>query len=387
MQNEILINATPGETRVAVLEKKQFFEFHLERARSKSVTGSVVKGRVLRVLPGMQAAFVDIGLEKAAFLYAGDYVEDIEEIDEDGGGRHKGRRNRHAPSIETLVREGQEIVVQIAKEPIGSKGARITSHISIAGRHLVLTPWAQRVGVSRKIDSDRERRRLREIVQRVKPADLGFIIRTAGEGTRDADLEADVRYLTTVWDDIQIRKDQVRAPAVLYSEPDLALRVIRDFANADTKRIVIDSASVHAEMAAFVERFVADPKPRIEHYQGALPIFDEFGIEEQIDTNLGRKVWLKNGGYLIVEFMATRQHNAVHRFQRMWNLRHRGPFFPADDFQLRRLGQQLGPQAHFNPQFHRLRRERHGVGRTDTSRQAFLRQHLPLRVQNADDDV
>jgi ribonuclease G len=301
MQNEILINATPGETRVAVLEKKQFLEFHLERARSKSVVGSVVKGRVMRVLPGMQAAFVDIGLEKAAFLYAGDYVEDIEELDEDGGGRHKGRRNRHAPSIETLVREGQEIVVQIAKEPIGSKGARITSHISIAGRHLVLTPWAQRVGVSRKIDSDRERRRLRDIVQRVKPADLGFIIRTAGEGTRDADLEADVRYLTTVWDDIQIRKDQVRAPAILYSEPDLALRVIRDFANADTKRIVIDSASVHAEMQAFVDRFVADPKPRIEHYQGALPIFDEFGIEEQIDTNLGRKVWLKSGGYLIVD--------------------------------------------------------------------------------------
>jgi ribonuclease G len=301
MHNEILINATPGETRVAVLEKKQFLEFHLERARSKSVVGSVVKGRVMRVLPGMQAAFVDIGLEKAAFLYAGDYVEDIEELDEDGGGRHKGRRNRHAPSIETLVREGQEIVVQIAKEPIGSKGARITSHISIAGRHLVLTPWAQRVGVSRKIDSDRERRRLREIVQRVKPADLGFIIRTAGEGTRDADLEADVRYLTTVWDDIQIRKDQVRAPAVLYSEPDLALRVIRDFANADTKRIVIDSASVHAKMQEFVDRFVADPKPRIDHYQGALPIFDEFGIEEQIDTNLGRKVWLKSGGYLIVD--------------------------------------------------------------------------------------
>ncbi|HEY8123232.1 MAG TPA: Rne/Rng family ribonuclease [Myxococcota bacterium] len=301
MQNEILINATPGETRVAILERKQFFEFHLERARSKSVTGSVVKGRVMRVLPGMQAAFVDIGLEKAAFLYAGDYVEDIEELDEDGGGRHKGRRNRNAPSIETLVREGQEIVVQIAKEPIGSKGARITSHISIAGRHLVLTPWAQRVGVSRKIDSDRERRRLRDIVQRVKPADLGFIIRTAGEGTRDADLEADVRYLTTVWDDIQIRKDQVRAPAVLYSEPALALRVIRDFANADTKRIVIDSPSAHAEMQGFVDRFVADPKPRIELYQGRLPIFDEFGIEEQIDTNLGRKVWLKSGGYLIVD--------------------------------------------------------------------------------------
>ena len=301
MQNEILINATPGETRVAILEKKQFIEFHLERARSKSVTGSVVKGKVMRVLPGMQAAFVDIGLEKAAFLFAGDYVEDIEELDDGGDPRQRGRRNRNAPAIDTLVREGQEIVVQIAKEPIGSKGARITSHISVAGRHLVLTPWAQKVGISRKIDSDRERRRLRDIVNRVKPADLGFIIRTAGEGTRDADLEADVRYLTTVWDDIQIRKDQVRAPAVLYSEPALALRVLRDFANSDTKRIVIDSPSVHAELQGFVDRFMADPKPRIEHYQGVLPVFDEFGIEEQIDGNLGRKVWLKSGGYLIVD--------------------------------------------------------------------------------------
>jgi ribonuclease G len=303
MQNEILINATPGETRVAILEKKQFVELHIERDKSKSVVGSVVKGRVLRVLPGMQAAFVDIGLEKAAFLYAGDYVEDIEDLDEgeNGGNRGRRRRSRNVPNIESLLAEGQEIMVQIAKEPIGSKGARITSHVSIAGRHLVLTPWAQKVGVSRKIDSDRERRRLREIVNRVKPADLGFIIRTAGEGTRDADLEADVRYLTTVWDDIQIKKDRVRAPAVLYEEPPLPLRVIRDFATPETRRIVVDSAEAHAQMTAFVDQFVADPKPRLELYQGAIPLFDEFGLEAQIDANLGRKVWLKSGGYLIVD--------------------------------------------------------------------------------------
>src|SRR5262245_28664655 len=250
----------------------------------------------------MQAAFVDIGLEKAAFLYAGDYVENIEGLDDDenGGGRGRRRRNRFVPNIESLLSEGQEIVVQLAKEPIGSKGARITSHVSIAGRHLVLTPWAQRVGVSRKIDSDRERRRLREIVNRVKPADLGFIIRTAGEGTRGADLEADVKYLTTVWDDIQIKKDRVRAPAVLYEEPALPLRVIRDFANSETRRIVVDSPEAYAEMKSFVDQFVADPKPRLEHYQGAIPLFDQFGCEAQIDANLGRKVWLKSGGYLIV---------------------------------------------------------------------------------------
>jgi ribonuclease G len=312
MQNEILINAEPGETRVAILERGVFSELHLERRDERSVVGSVVKGRVTRVLPGMQAAFVDIGLEKAAFLYAGDYLGETGELDLDlveedeatrprRGGRGRNGLNRQPPKIEALLREGQEIVVQVAKEPIGTKGARITSHVSIAGRHLVLTPWAQRVGVSRRIDSDRERRRLREVVERVRPRDLGFIIRTAGEAARDADLEADVRYLTTVWDEIQLKQEEVRAPAVLFSELSLPLRVIRDFANLETKRIVVDSAATYEEMKSFVQRFVADPKPRIEHYESAAPIFDHFGIESQIDANLGRKVWLKSGGYLIVD--------------------------------------------------------------------------------------
>ncbi len=306
MQNEILLNATPGETRVAILEKGQLADLHIERAATRNVVSNVVKGRVTRVLPGMQAAFVDIGLEKAAFLYAGDYVEDIERIegeDGEGGGRRRGRGNRRAapPDIGTLVQEGQEILVQIAKEPIGTKGARITSHVSIAGRHLVLTPWAQRVGVSRRIDSDRERRRLREIVERIRPRDLGFIIRTAGEGTRDADLEADVRYLTKVWDDVQIRKDQVRAPAVLYSEPALPLRVIRDFVSGETRRVVVDWRPVYEQMRAFVDEFVAEPKPRLELYEGAEPIFDHFGVEQKVEANLGRKVWLKSGGYLIID--------------------------------------------------------------------------------------
>jgi ribonuclease G len=312
MQNEIVINATPGETRVALLERNQFVELHLERATLRSVVGNVVMGRVSRVLPGMQASFVDIGLEKAAFLYAGDYVEDIERLEsgaEDVEDAPRGRRSRgrngnarrSPPSIETVLEEGQEILVQIAKEPIGTKGARITSHVSIAGRHLVLTPWAQRVGVSRRIESDRERRRLRGLVDRLRPQDLGFIIRTAGEGTREEDLEADVRYLTSVWDDIQIRKDGVRAPSVLYTEPALPLRVIRDLATGDTKRIVVDSPPVHQEMMDFVSRFVADPKPRIELHRRDGPVFEAFGLEAQIEANLGRKVWLKSGGYLIID--------------------------------------------------------------------------------------
>jgi ribonuclease G len=306
MQNEILINATPGETRVAILEKGQLLDLHIERATTRNVVSNVVMGRVTRVLPGMQAAFVDIGLEKAAFLYAGDYVEDIERLEGEEGAIDAGPRRRRGgrrapPDIGTLLQEGQEILVQIAKEPIGTKGARITSHVSIAGRHLVLTPWAQRVGVSRRIDSDRERRRLRDAVERIRPRDLGFIIRTAGEGTREADLEADVRYLTKVWDDIQIRKGQVRAPAVLYSEPELPLRVIRDFANGETRRIAVDSRPAYEKMKAFIEEFVAEPRPRLELYEGAHPIFDHYDVEPRIDANLGRKVWLKSGGYLIID--------------------------------------------------------------------------------------
>jgi ribonuclease G len=313
ISSEILINASAGETRVALLEQGSFSELHIEREGERSVTGAVALGRVTRVLPGMQAAFVDIGLEKAAFLYVGDYLDESGQLSQEAAAddddeaprprRQRGRNGngRQPPKIDTLLREGQEIVVQVAKDPIGTKGARITSHVSIAGRHLVLTPWSQRVGVSRRIDSDRERRRLRDVVSRVRPADLGFIIRTAGEAAHDADIEADVKYLTSVWDEIQIRKEEVSAPALLYSELSLPLRVIRDMANSKTRRIVVDDPKIYDEMKDFLSRFVADPKPRLEHYQGPLPIFDHFGIESRIDDNLGKKVWLKSGGYLVID--------------------------------------------------------------------------------------
>jgi ribonuclease G len=312
LPSEILINASAGETRVALLEQGIFNELHIEREGERSVTGAVALGRVTRVLPGMQAAFVDIGLAKAAFLYVGDYLDESGQLssdasdDDDEAPRPRRQRGRNGngrppPKIDTLLREGQEIVVQVAKDPIGTKGARITSHVSIAGRHLVLTPWSKRVGVSRRIDSDRERRRLRDVVSRVRPAELGFIIRTAGEAAHDADIEADVRYLASVWDEIQIRKDEVTAPALLYSELSLPLRVIRDMANSKTRRIVVDDKKIYDEMKDFLSRFVADPKPRLEHYHGSLPIFDHFGIESRIDDNLGKKVWLKSGGYLVID--------------------------------------------------------------------------------------
>ena len=302
--NEIYLNAGPGETRMAVVEQGNFSELHIERDRDRNVAGMVALGRVTRVLPGMQAAFVDIGLEKAAFLYVGDYLDADGQLDgeEDDPRPRRGRRGQKPPPrIDSLLHEGQEIVVQVAKEPIGTKGARITSHISVAGRHLVLTPWSKRVGVSRRIGSDRERRRLRDIVKKARSGELGFIIRTAGEGTRDADLEADVRYLAAVWDEIRDAQLNAKAPATLYEELSLPLRAIRDYANARTKRIVVDDPGTHEKMERFLSRFVADPKPKLERYQGELPLFDHAGLENRIDENLGRKVWLKSGGYLIVD--------------------------------------------------------------------------------------
>jgi ribonuclease G len=315
MHNEIVINAIRGETRVGILERGTLSELLIERAAGRSMVGNVVKGRVSRVLPGMQASFVDIGLEKAAFLYAGDYFEydrDVDLGDDDNGGRGgrggrgRGRpgRNgggRQVPRIDTLLSEGQEIMVQVAKEPIGTKGARITSHVAIAGRHLVLTPSGSRVGVSRRIESDRERRRLRDIVEQARPRDVGFIIRTAGEGAREADLQADLKYLVSVWEQIQSRRESARAPAVLYAEPSLPLRVVRDVASSDTRRIVVDNETVYEELRSFVARFCAEPRPRVELYKGTRPIFDHFEIEPAIDANLGRKVWLKSGGYLIID--------------------------------------------------------------------------------------
>ena len=314
MQNEIIINAEIGETRVALLEKGTFAELHIERERSTSVVGNVVKGRVMRVLPGMQAAFVDIGLEKAAFLYVGDYFESTLETGESegepgsrksggrGGRNGRGRGSRSAPPrIDTVLHEGKEIVVQIAKEPIGTKGARITSSISIPGRHLVLTPWSRRVGVSRRIGSDKERRRLREIVEGFRPKNLGFIIRTAGDGVREADLQADIRYLATVWAAIQKRHEEQPAPAILYSEHDLPLRIVRDLAGNETKRIVTDDKAVYESIKGFVDRFVAEPQPSIEHYEDPLPIFERFDLESQIHANLERKVWLKSGGSLVID--------------------------------------------------------------------------------------
>ena len=301
MRNEIFVNVGPRETRVAVHEADKIIELHIERANERGVVGGIYKGRATRVLPGMQAAFVDIGLERAGFLYVADYRADLEDDEENGGGRRR-RRSGPLPQIEDILEEGREVVVQVSKEPLGTKGARIVSRISLPGRHLVLMPSVSRVGVSRRIEGDRERRRLRAMVEKLRPRDLGFIVRTVSHGISEADIKADIDYLAALWQQIEKRLEEVtEVPGLIYEEPLLHLRVLRDLANHETKQISVDDPVAYGEMQAFVQKFMAAPRPKITHYRGDRPLFDANQIESAIEEALGRKVFLKSGGHLIID--------------------------------------------------------------------------------------
>jgi ribonuclease G len=310
MKNEIFVNVGPRETRVAVRETDRVVELHIERAAERGVVGGIYKGRVTRVLPGMQAAFVDIGLERGGFLYVADYRADFDDDDDDESpapapSRRRGAAQRgQGPQIEDLLEEGREILVQVKKEPLGTKGARIESRISLAGRHLVLMPGASRVGVSRRIAGDRERRRLRKIVDSLRPADqeLGFIVRTVSHGVSEADIKADIDYLVSRWEQVQKRTaETTEVPALIYEEPPLHIRILRDLVTHETKQIVVDDAAAYGEMQEFVKKFMASPRPRIVHYKGEGSLFDAERIEPQIDEGVSRKVWLKSGGHLVID--------------------------------------------------------------------------------------
>jgi ribonuclease G len=312
MSNEIIINATSYETRVALLENGVVSELFMERSRDLGILGNIYKGRVVKILPGMQAAFVDIGLERTAFLYVTDVREAMEEYE---GLMKEGEegiefeselgpvRFTHAASvpIEDLLKEGQEILVQVSKEPMGTKGARITSHISLAGRHLVFTPTVDHVGVSRRIENERERKRLKELVTAMKPPGTGFIVRTVSEGKSEEELRADMDYLVRLWESIQKRKESVSAPALIHSELNLTLRVIRDMFSADISRLVIDSREECQKAMDFVNTFMPKLSEFVELYEGDEPIFDAYGIELEISRAIGRRVWLKSGGYIIID--------------------------------------------------------------------------------------
>lgn len=293
MNEEILINTAPQETRVALTLQGSVQELHIERTLSKGLTGNIYLGKVVRVLPGMQSAFIDIGLERAAFLHVADVWE------------AKNQENLNLPykPIEKILFDGQSVVVQVTKDPIGTKGARLSTHISIAGRMLVFLPQDNHIGISQRIEKEEEREQLKAKVQSmVSENDVGgFIIRTMAEDASDEDLRMDVEYLRKIWSGIQAQRKQYGAPHLLYQDLSLSQRVLRDFVNDNTSSILVDSAEEFVMLKAFAEEYVPSVLTKIMHYQGERPLFDLYGVEEEIEAALGRRVNLKSGGYLIID--------------------------------------------------------------------------------------
>ncbi len=309
MSTELIVNATPQETRVAMLENNNVVEIYIDRKKERGMVGNVYKGRVIKVLPGMQAAFVDIGLEKSSFLYVSDIYNDHELYSEMLGGdgfeeeeiQEEVSILQSEPPIEDLLKEGQEIMVQVSKEPLGSKGARVTSYISLPGRNLVYMPSVDHVGISRKIRDEAERERLREIVIQLREGTEGFIVRTVGEGKSEEEFLADKSFLKRLWVNIQKKADKASAPCLLHSDLDLVFRVIRDLFTTDISRMVIDSPSEYLRVKEFVANFLPNLQDKIELYDGTEPIFDAHGVEVEISRALKRRVWLKSGGYIVID--------------------------------------------------------------------------------------
>jgi len=298
MSEEILMNITPMESRVALVENGVLQEIYVERARSRGIVGNIYKGKVVRVLPGMQAAFVDIGLERAAFIHASEIVARSDK---------NGDEAQERPIYE-LVYEGQSLVVQVTKDPLGSKGARLTTHISIPARYLVHMPKNSHLGISLRIEDPQERERLRQLVEscldddeqdRANPG--GFILRTAAEGIGADEVRADILFLHRLWETIEENIRNSKAPANVYEDLPLHLRTVRDLVNPDIEKIRIDSRETFEKVSRFVAKLVPEIDGRVEYYPGERPIFDLFGVEDEINKALSRKVQLKSGGYLIID--------------------------------------------------------------------------------------
>ena len=295
MSAELLINVTPSETRVAMIEGGILQEVHIEREARRGIVGNIYKGRVSRVLPGMQAAFVDIGLEKAAFLHASDIVPHTECVAENE------KKQFQVRDISELVRQGQDIVVQVVKDPLGTKGARLTTDITLPSRYLVFMPGASHVGVSQRIDSEEERDRLKRTVAEYCDEDGGFIIRTAAEGADEKELAQDAIFLKRLWKKVGERRAKYKTRSTLYGELGLAQRILRDFVGTELTRIQVDSRLVFETLKEFTSEFVPELTAKLELYEGDKPIFDMFDAENEIQRSLDRKVELKSGGYLIID--------------------------------------------------------------------------------------
>jgi len=318
MHNMLVVNAEGPETRVAVVEEGSLAEFFVERKRDRGIVGNIYRGKVTRVLPGMQAAFVDLGpkVERAAFLYVADVLgsgderklfedsetDDADESPEGAASRlARSRKQLANRKIEELLKPGQNVVVQVVKDPIGLKGARVTGYISLPGRYSVFMPHVGQVGVSKRIGSDKERRRLRDIVNEARPKNTGFIVRTAAEDAIDQELRDDVDFLARLWREIEVRENEMRGPGLVYADLDLPLRCIRDLMREDTAEVVVDDDEQYDRMRKFVLAFLPRFAERIKKYDSRRPLFDHYAIEPQLRLAVSRKVPLRSGGSLVID--------------------------------------------------------------------------------------
>ncbi len=301
---EILINVTPQETRVAIVENGMLQELHIERIDAKGIVGNIYKGKVVRVLPGMQAAFVEVGLERTAFLHAHDARPMLilgNDMDDESP---EVQDENHEKAINDLVREGQEILVQVVKDPIGSKGARLTTEISIPSRYLVYLPHTKVVGVSQRINDESTRDVLRSIIDTIKQQKKcpgGYIARTSAETTQAGELQQDMMILCRLWEKAAKKEKSCRAPALVYEDLPLALRAIRDFVRDSVSKVLIDSTETFDKVRALAKDLIPDAVHIIEHYPGERPIFDLYSVEDEIERALQRSVPLKSGGHLVID--------------------------------------------------------------------------------------
>ena len=313
MTQEIAINSTDEETRVAVLENRSVTELYIDRQRNLGIVGNVYNGKVVKVLPGMQAAFVDIGQERAAFLYVADITtnteenasfldgdqEDADSIEYEAEASHRSRSS-HLP-IEDLLQEGQEVTVQVTKAPMGTKGPRVTTYVSLPGRYLVYMPTVNHVGVSRRIEEASERSRLRNMILELRKGNTGYIIRTASEGRDEDEFRADIEFLDRIWKTIIEKRESSRAPCILHSDLDIILRTIRDLFTNQVERLIVDSKAEYQRVKEFVDSYLPDLTSRVEIYTGEEPLFEDLQIEMEVSKALNRKVWLKSGGYIVFD--------------------------------------------------------------------------------------
>jgi ribonuclease G len=299
MDLELLVECTGDQTRLAVVEDGELAELYIERKGHEKLVGNIYKGRAANVLPGMEAAFVDIGMEKNGFLYAGDILVDKTDFGLDSKALEQELKSL---SIRKLVKVGQEILVQVIKEPGGSKGPRLTSHITLPGRLAVLLPTVGYVGISRRIEAEEERARLRALAESLKPQGMGLIIRTAAEGAQEAELERDIRYLTKLWASISQRAATTTAPALLHRDVSLVYRAVRDMLVSGVKSLTVDDDAQYALARSTAEMLSPELAQKVRHHEGNTPLFEPYRIDAQAEKALLRRVWLKSGGYLVFDY-------------------------------------------------------------------------------------